>query len=156
LKRCEVECRFFFLLFHFFFPLLNIMRMPIALSPLARRARIPRHPALSVPGLGLINTGWHHGSVTTQARWKSSDQARPSTESFSRKEVAKRRRMEAKEPSGGDTGHGPHPLDSSRDVRKEALDAKKDEKVFRPARLPIVLCHGTSKKSLVCVCRDKD
>ncbi|KAK3823544.1 MAG: triacylglycerol lipase [Benniella sp.] len=50
--------------------------------------------------------------------------------------------METKELSSGDTGHGPHPLDGSRDVRKEALDDKKDEKVFRPARLPIVLCHG--------------
>lgn len=130
------------------------MHMHITLLPLVLRVRpalIPRQHVLSMPGLGLINTGWLHGSMIAQARWKSTDQSRPSTESFSRKEVAKRRRMEAKGLSSDDTEHEPHSLDGRKDPRREDLEGKKDEKVFRPARFPIVLCHGTSK-SLACVC----
>lgn len=105
--------------------------------PLARSFSLTQS-ALSVSAIRLINTGSLHGS----ARHKSTDQGRPSSESFTRKESAKRRRNEAKGPTDGDTAAGTNQPSGSKDGRKEALEDQKDKKVFRPARLPIVLCHG--------------
>ncbi|OAQ22552.1 alpha/beta-hydrolase [Linnemannia elongata AG-77] len=89
----------------------------------------------------------------TQRRYDSSKSTSPSVDLFSRHEAAKRRRQEkVEDKKGGDekASHVDKQKETSQDQeakddpRKESVEDKKGLKAFRPARLPIVLCHGFS------------
>ncbi|KAF8934148.1 hypothetical protein BGZ47_010490 [Haplosporangium gracile] len=97
----------------------------------------------------------------TQRRYDSSKSTPPSLEPFSRHGAAKKRRQEETEDKNK-RGERANHVDKQEDVsqdrgsdqkqkedkeakddpRKEAVQDKQGVKTFRPARLPIVLCHG--------------
>ena len=111
-----------------------------------------RLPAVTVP---LVF------QTCAQRRYDSSKSTPSSVDLFSRHEAAKRRRQEeVEDKKGGDerARHVDKQKNTSRDrrsdrkrkddeeakedPRKEAVEGKQGLKTFRPARLPIVLCHG--------------
>ncbi|KAG0364848.1 hypothetical protein BGZ54_007100 [Gamsiella multidivaricata] len=109
-----------------------------------RNGSLCHRPLLPIPPQRLISASAALCPDTHQIRFKSTDQTYSSRDSFSREGVAKRRRHEAEE---GQQGHQENNRrvqgsDDTKDDRKEAAKDSKDAKKFRPARLPVVLCHG--------------
>ncbi|KAF9110265.1 hypothetical protein BGX27_006583 [Mortierella sp. AM989] len=91
----------------------------------------------------MISVNTRYSTDHQQVRFKSTDDANQSAQSFSRKEVAKR----GSQSSDGQDLHEKKVnqdakgiSDAGGDVRKDTV--KKDVVKFRPARLPVVLCHG--------------
>lgn len=111
----------------------------------------------------------------TQRRYNSNKSTPPSVDLFSRHGAAKRRRQEElvdrkdgderashvekqKDPSQdhGSDRKRKDDEEAKEDPRKEAVEEKQGLKTYRPARLPIVLCHGNESHStlfLVLVCQ---
>lgn len=114
------------------------------------------------PGIGLPTAIAPFVSQTyTQQRYNSSKFTPPSPGSFGKHEAAKKRRQEETDDKNKRTELSSHPnaqqdvhqdrkpnreqkedKEAKDDPRKEAVEDKQGLKTFRPARLPIVLCHG--------------
>ncbi|KAF9425581.1 hypothetical protein BGZ94_007412 [Podila epigama] len=98
-------------------------------APFTHSARLAWSPSSSLLSSSSSSSSSSPSSPPSPSSSSSTPSSRkPSPDSFTRRKVADQRKSEKE----------------STDPRQEALEKKKDIKKFRPARLPVVLCHGLS------------